>query len=84
MKATINKIEAVSNARFNIDLMVKDDSGKILFSGPMGFNVISNDANEAVSIIKESIKNRINQEFSENGSVAKNEAEKLIGKEFYI
>lgn len=84
MKATINKLDAVSNSQFNINVTVNDDSGKPLFSGQMGFNAIFTDTAQAISYIKNAIKNRTNQAIAENGSVAKPEVEKLIGKEFSL
>lgn len=84
MKATINKIDAVSNSQFNIDVTVNDDTGKLLFSGQMGFNAVFTDINQAVAYIKDAIKNRTNQNIAETSSVSKSEVEKLIGKEFTI
>ena len=84
MKAIITKLEATSNSQFNIDVTVNDDTGKSLFSGQMGFNVVFSDASQAVAYIKDAIKNRTNQAVAENGSVSKPEVEKLIGQEFDI
>ena len=84
MKATINKIEAISNSQFNIEITVNDDSGKFLYSGQVGFNAVFSDAEKAVSYIRDGIKNRANQYLAEIRSVAKDEVEKLIGQEFSL
>ncbi len=82
MKATINKIEAISNSQFNLDVSIIDDKGDPLTTQTIGFNAPFSSIDEAVKYVKDAIRARADQYIKETTSVTKPEIEKLIGQEF--
>lgn len=83
MKAIINKVDAVSNSQFNINVTVSFDDGTTQ-DFDMGFNAVFTDTQAALDYVKSAILNRANQYLKETASVAKSQVDGLVGKEFTL